>query len=380
MMNIYEFLNSRDVRKYLEAQQYEFSTLAKAFVIFKSSHKSLLDKQLAWQELIESTEDIFLGEDGDWRWRYMKGASVHDLIAGYMVELDELQDEFYKDDPGAFYSIEAAYSPNLELGECDFTRTDAGIYFKDYAGVISYMEDWAKENEADCNYPGLVHRKITEFEINKNYPEDFTIGDKPMRKRICSCFAQCGEKFELTKIQREGFENEEDSLDIEAEFFGQMWFDIPIPFKAGDIVVGADTNWCNSKEPFVLLGTLPWNKANNPNAKHKEGCDSSDMNAWGWSGGWNGNYYEGLNKLNDDVMADYLDLEYYRGAFPGPTRIVKLMAEAEKKTIDYWEIINWTQLIYENTPIDQYLGSLNYDLKYRALAEKVLKEDPYVSW
>ena len=379
-MNIYEFLNSRDVRKYLEDQQYEFSTLAKAFVIFKSSHKSLLDKQLAWQELIESTEDIILGEDGDRRFRYVKGESVHDLIARYMIELDELQDKFHEDEEGTFYSIEATYYPDLEQGMCDFTRTDAGIYFKDYVGAIAYMEDWVKENECGTKYPGNIYGRLAKFEIAKNYPAGFKLGENPKKKRICSQYTLCGEKFELNEIWSEGFEQDEDKLDIENDFFGKMWFDIPIPFKAGDIVVGADTNWCGSKEPFVLLGTVPWNKANRPDTRGKEGCDSSDMNAWGISGGWEGDFYEGLSSLNDDVMADYLDLEYYRGTFPGATRIVKLMAEAEKKTIDYWEVVSWTNLIYNGTATDECRELLNYNPEYRALAEKVLKEDPYVSW
>lgn len=359
MMNIYEFLNSRDVRKHLESIKYEFSMLEKAFIIYKSNHKSLNDKKRAWKKLIDSTEDIILGEDGNKRWRYtdVNLKSAHYLINEYMHQLDEVMDLFFGSDEESFYTVELVYHP---IDSIEVIRQDGGIYFKDFASAEAYCKDWLDSGEAT----------VYEYIISKEYPIHYSAekAARNRRKNIEAFYRNTGTEFEMVAIEDLGFEHHDD-LDIRYEFFEKMWFDISIPFKRGDIVVGADGNWMSSREPFVLKGTIPWSyKERN---LHKEGCDSSDMNAFGWSGG----FYKDITNLNDDVMADYLDIEYYRGDFKGNKRLLKLMAEAEKGNVDYWDIITWYQRI-AGGETDIGKECFGYTEEYKSKAREVLSEDP----
>lgn len=62
--------------------------------------------------------------------------------------------------------------------------------------------------------------------------------------------------------------------------FDNMWFDIPIPFKPGDIVCD-----CFDNIPFVITSTVPWyRKENTPKRERSTNhlC-SIDMNASGYS-------------------------------------------------------------------------------------------------
>ena len=83
-------------------------------------------------------------------------------------------------------------------------------------------------------------------------------------------------------------------------FFG-LWFDIPIPFKKGDLVCD-----CFRKEPFVLMGTTPWYFRQNPPKRDlRWHTDSSDMDAHGYRPTTAEAY------PCDDYRCDYMNLQYY---------------------------------------------------------------------
>ena len=56
-MNIYNFINSKDVRKYLQDIDYQFTTPEAAFVVYWCKHATLDKKIEAWQEIIETMPD-----------------------------------------------------------------------------------------------------------------------------------------------------------------------------------------------------------------------------------------------------------------------------------------------------------------------------------
>ena len=56
-MNLYKFINSKDVRKYMEELHYQFSILEAAFVIYHSTQVTLQEKMDAWLELTDTMPD-----------------------------------------------------------------------------------------------------------------------------------------------------------------------------------------------------------------------------------------------------------------------------------------------------------------------------------
>lgn len=64
MRSIYEFINSRDVRKYLLEINYQFTTPEAAFVVYWSK-KPVKDKIRAWEEIIRTMPDCVVQEPED---------------------------------------------------------------------------------------------------------------------------------------------------------------------------------------------------------------------------------------------------------------------------------------------------------------------------
>lgn len=56
-MDIYQYMNSKDIRDYLIEIQYQFSPLEAAGMIYRSDHHTLEEKFEAWEELIRTTQD-----------------------------------------------------------------------------------------------------------------------------------------------------------------------------------------------------------------------------------------------------------------------------------------------------------------------------------
>ena len=56
-MNIYNFINSRDIAKHLKDIDYQFSTLECAWLVWQSRKHTLKQKHASWQEIIDTMPD-----------------------------------------------------------------------------------------------------------------------------------------------------------------------------------------------------------------------------------------------------------------------------------------------------------------------------------
>ena len=61
-MNIFRFINSKDIRRHLRELQYQFTVPEAAFLIFMSRIVPLKEKFDAWQEIINTMPDCSLEE------------------------------------------------------------------------------------------------------------------------------------------------------------------------------------------------------------------------------------------------------------------------------------------------------------------------------
>jgi hypothetical protein len=128
--------------------------------------------------------------------------------------------------------------------------------------------------------------------------------------------------------------------------FEEMWFNFPIPFKVGDIVCD-----CYNRKPFVLKGTVPWYKKENPPIQ-KDWMDfmtHADMKAVGYT------YNADTVSLSDECSSDfmYLNLEYYRGNLTGGERLLKAYSLYEKEVIDSYTLLKLNRMIVAETVADR---------------------------
>lgn len=56
-MDIYRFIDSKDIRKYLQTIGYNFSTTEAAFLVWQSTKTTLDEKFTAWREIIDTMPD-----------------------------------------------------------------------------------------------------------------------------------------------------------------------------------------------------------------------------------------------------------------------------------------------------------------------------------
>ena len=61
-MNVYRFINSKDIREPLESIQYPFGSLEAAWIIYQCRFASLEEKHAAWRELIQTMPDCAIEE------------------------------------------------------------------------------------------------------------------------------------------------------------------------------------------------------------------------------------------------------------------------------------------------------------------------------
>ena len=59
-MNIYEFINSKDIRAYCEKIGHTFNSMEAAFLIYQSQNHTLAEKHDAWKGLIETMPNMII--------------------------------------------------------------------------------------------------------------------------------------------------------------------------------------------------------------------------------------------------------------------------------------------------------------------------------
>ena len=266
-MDICRFVSSKAVREYLKETGYSFNTLEAAYLIYFCKGLTLKEKHNAWKEVIETMPDMSPAKElPHCSWRCFED-SIHDCLKQHMENEDRLVETVSAIKEGAFLGL-FYDSSGGEWSKCIATDIDdiedkiAMEISKDYYGVIKKIDVICKSNK---------HNK--EYIVTKN---------------------RNGE------IMSVSTEMDRDTIEWQIE---DMWFDIPTPFKKGDILIDPDRPESSGfwDGPFVLIETAPeFYKRKG----RKGGCDFSDMTAFGY-------FQDEKGRLYDEVMHDYLSLEYY---------------------------------------------------------------------
>ncbi len=306
-MNIFEFINSKDVRKHLEKMDYQFTTPEAAYIVYQSKKKTLAQKFAMWEEIIKTMPDCSMAK----RPNMKEIPSIHEYLRKYITFQQQQIIEFKSNETAYIYRFFIYYhNKNIEdsIGNCVF------LCYEKCVEAIKRCIDELKTAGYELEN---VKFAIQKRKANVDY-EDYT------ELHINCSFDEISVE-KHNAIQNTDFENT----------FNGMWFNFPTPFVRGEIVFD-----CTSAEqkPFVLELLRTWNaetliknnfRATGPYVQkadtnleiYKNSGDSSDMQAFGYE------YYKecGLN-YKDGHATCYLDLEYYRGELKGELRLLKPFA------------------------------------------------------
>lgn len=103
-MNLYEWLESPDVREYLESIHYEFTLPEAFYVIRENEQRALEEKFAAWEELLDVMQDcLFSGETESGKKIVIE--SFHKSVREFIGQQRELLEVVCRKDETGIYSV-----------------------------------------------------------------------------------------------------------------------------------------------------------------------------------------------------------------------------------------------------------------------------------
>lgn len=306
-MDIFRFIDSTDIRRYLAEIQYRFSTEEKMFLIWYCKTATLNEKIAAWQEIVGDVPSC----PWDYAW------DIRERVAAYI----ELQEKML----GQFQAAgSCVYQYRLTTAA---EETDSGSVYRSYEDCLTAAKIAAQA--VSC-------RKL---EIRKE-PLDAA----EHSRRIDTClFNQDGEIMQINCLPTDA----EDMMTY--LLFEEMWFAFPTPFHSGDIVCSR----FSPDEPFVLTDMVTWDsermiKELPPSEYDRQMLDCADwtverllergdsriMGAFGYRTEGN------LIRRQKTPICDYLDLEYYRGPLDQSHKILQPVSSYLKRNCGIEFLLN----------------------------------------
>ena len=302
-MDIYSFINSKDISEHLRKIQYGFTPLEAAWLIYQCNRMTFEEKKKAWNEVINTMPDCEVPE----RYNCHGWKSLHDFLVKYMNIIDKETEDFYRYDPEKKYIYRYSFLYKDDASWTEDFGTGYSSYEKCFEAFRKKADD-LDETFAD-DTTGVIKCRVCRQLI-----DDAGLG-------IELEFNGNGQFMEiLYNVER----SEEDYEVVDRSFRG-LWFAFPTPFEKGDIVwvpkTEAQINWdCDGG--FVLDRMSTWN----PKEMITESGDNSDMMGYGFFVNPDGTIYH-------EVSMNYMDLEYYKGPYKMNERILPALSKFVKGEI-----------------------------------------------
>ena len=277
-MNVYQYLNSKDVAEHLEKIGFQFTSLEAARVIENCNHINLKERHDAFRLLMEKMpdEEITLPAECG---REEKRTTLHTLLEKYIVAEKELLRSFEKDEKGYLYEFRYA-------GFIDGIKR---IFYREH---LTYRE-LKKEMESLPRHLEICEG-IEEFIIEKTNAET--------KDQTC-----------LT-LNEKGIPLHVENLDVLYKPYTVLRFEsgnrvIPHPFQKGNLVCGID-----NKTPFVFLEV-------------KKDTVTGYIST-----------SKGLKK--EELFLSHFELEYCRKELKGKEKTLAAVSDFVKENIDLAEFAN----------------------------------------
>lgn len=332
-IDLYKFINSKDIREYLKESKYEFKPLETIFII-NQSFLPFSEKLEGIKFLIDSTEDF--------------------MFKPKNIKLEEI----------SFHNFLKKYINVFEKQINIFANEGIFTFKICYENGDNYADDRLFSNSQDCL-----------FNVKQNISDDAEYYSSDVQ-----CITIKRLILDTDKYQIMYYNKEFDMLDFEScglisdddfeilEEVSNHWFQIPTPFKKGDILIEKDSPIYvpGKKYPVVLDFLNTYTKKeliengfqdelryyDERIERLKQFGDYSDMDVVGFF-------------LTDDfciyheVCHNYLNLEKYNGSYENEYRLIKVMSLYLKNEIDLESLIKLNETIKLEEIIKQKKGCIN---------------------
>ena len=276
-MDIYSYLNSKDVAEHCRKLNYQFNTIEAAFIINFCRRLTVKERHNVFIELMSEMPDMQLPKKLSYKCEDL--GLFHNLKEKIKAE-SNLLERLYNGNGNLIYRYSIYYMDS----KCDVDSTE--VYSSYEKAKIAALEN-------------LEEREQLIFKASE--PDSTT---------IISCY--CNRDNEIMDISVN-----DGAYSKITDFFDDIWIYIPTPFKKGDLLYlpenDAPYSSYFSNTPMVLTHIAYWDKDEAAIERKKETWDSSDMTAYGF-------WPDAPDHVYDECCHNYYDLEYYRGELIGTRR------------------------------------------------------------
>ena len=218
-MNIYEFVNSPDIREHWQKIGFVPNAIESAWLIWKCNTLTVAQRHSAWEEIISNMPDCEVsGKNIE-----TPQKSLHEFLKKYMEIENAIITDFFAPEAGAVYTYRALWKSGLENDdETEWHKVDS---------IFATFD----EAYADATEDNELAPLFLEFE-----KKHLGAHGKSIRVR-------------MTPDRQPVFLDEEFVLDTEEEsdlyynVFFYLHFDFPTPFSKGDIICPAKVKYKNPR-------------------------------------------------------------------------------------------------------------------------------------
>lgn len=306
-MDIYKFINSKDIRKYLSEINYEFTPVEAVWLIWQCESITLTEKYNAWQEIIDTMPDMPFETDE------RMFDSLHSFLKNYIELENKWLSKFCEEEHNAIYTYHFDYDYDSTV--CNNPETAFSKFSECYCDI-----------KEQSNFYTDINLEYNHIIICKKY---FGVKGNYFKIKVNS-------SFQILNVYSEELDN------LRNISFEKLWFSFPTPFKKGDIVYDPkypDNSSCFSG-PFVFIETA---SDYYPKLKKKFPNGNSDMTASGY-------FQDSEGHLYDGCMNAYMNLEYYTEDLNDEKRILKVLSNYLKNKISFCLLVN----AYHKILIEKY--------------------------
>lgn len=206
-LDVLDFVDSPAIRTHWEKIGWNPSPIEASFIIWYSRNRTIAEKHAAWRNLIETTPDVIFPR----HMSHLKGKNLHAFLETYMRTHEQLLNDLRSSEPGeaCCWIVQERYS-------C------YSYAYPSFERAIRWLRDLIDKGAwgPECN--GFVLTKRKYFADNPDERVDMSVLVSPDLEPILTAKSPL-----LTQEER----------DVHVPGFVGMWFNFPLPFKRGDILV-----------------------------------------------------------------------------------------------------------------------------------------------
>ena len=305
-MNIYDYFNSHDVADHSKSIGHTFNSLECAAIIFRSENRTLKEKHAAYRTIIDEYPDMVIPQDTD----YMHITNLHHALKTIIETENQWLARISSPDPHAVYQTFFHYQTGRTGG------AEEGPLFATYEEACKHALKTANA-ENDKTNSGL---KLRYMVIDKTYMSNggsFVVYLFPTGE-VATIWACDPLVSEDPYDWLESMHCESISLLL------SCFFDVPVPFKPGDIVeINAFPGRFRVNESGIYVFK---DICRDDQEKHKRllqyGC-LNDMTANGYCIRVN---HTGEKMVETDTIHFYPDLQFCQRELEDEERILKYIS------------------------------------------------------